>query len=181
MTDERCIKIDIGAEVKSYFDVSSASHGGTPDFAIVMGGPAVGKTTLRKQKFSKAYVLVVAADIFIRLSKGLSLDFPEDLEEPMEIFGKMIAGRAVAERRNIVTELIGADYDATVELKEDSRSRCDEAKPVFFGHYWMTGSPQMLSATAACVDYSAARDGPLVAYRWDGEPVLNNDNFRSVG
>ncbi len=68
------------------------------------------------------YVLVDAADIFIRLSKGLSLDFPEDLEEPMEIVGTMIAGRAVAERRNIVTELIGADYDATVKLIEAMRS-----------------------------------------------------------
>lgn len=68
-----------------------------------------------------------------------------------------------------------------VALEMDSRSRYDEVKPVFFGHYWMTGTPQMQTATAACVDYSAAKDGPLVAYRWDGEPVLNNDNFRSVG
>ena len=122
MTNERYFRIDVDAEVESYFDASSDSHGATPDFVIVMGGPAVGKTTLRKQKFSKGYVLVDAADIFIRLSKGLSLDFPDDLEEPMEVVGIMIAGRALAERRNIVTELIGADYDATVELIEAMRS-----------------------------------------------------------
>lgn len=122
MTNERYIRIDVDAEVESYFDASSESHGATPDFVIVMGGPAVGKTTLRKQKFSKGYVLVDAADIFTRLCKGLSLDFPEDLEEPMEVVGTMIAGRAVAERRNIVTELIGADYDATAELIEAMRS-----------------------------------------------------------
>ena len=69
MTDERYIKIDVDAEVESYFDASSESHGGTPDFVIVMGGPAVGKTTLRKQMFSKGYVLVDAADIFIRLAR----------------------------------------------------------------------------------------------------------------
>jgi hypothetical protein len=51
------------------------------------------------------------------------------------------------------------------------------AKPVFFGHYWMTGRPTVLSPTAACVDYSAGKGGPLVAYRWDGEPVLNASNF----
>ena len=122
MTDDRYIKIDVDAEVESYFDESSESHDGTPDFAIVMGGPAVGKTTLRKQNFSKGYVLVDAADIFIRLSKGQSLDFPEDLEEPMEVVGTLIAGRAVAERRHIVTEIIGADYEATVELIEAMRS-----------------------------------------------------------
>jgi uncharacterized protein (DUF736 family) len=122
MKTHRYIKIDVDAEVENYFDESSENHGEAPDFAIVMGGPAVGKTTLRKQNFSKGYVLVDAADIFIRLSKGQSLDFPEDLEEPMEIVGTMIAGRAVADRRNIVTELIGADYDATVELIEAMRS-----------------------------------------------------------
>jgi hypothetical protein len=31
------------------------------------------------------------------------------------------------------------------------------------------------------VDYSAADDGPLVAYRWDGEANLTNDNFQQVG
>lgn len=68
-----------------------------------------------------------------------------------------------------------------IALEADSRTPYDEAMPVFFGHYWMTGAPQTQMATAACVDYSAAKDGPLVAYRWDGESVLNNDNFRSVG
>jgi hypothetical protein len=46
------------------------------------------------------------------------------------------------------------------------------AKPIFFGHYWMTGSPRPLSSTAICVDYSAGKGGPLVAYCWDaGEPL----------
>ena len=40
----------------------------------------------------------------------------------MEIVGAMIAHRAVAERRHIVTELIGADYEATVHLIEAMRS-----------------------------------------------------------
>jgi len=52
---------------------------------------------------------------------------------------------------------------------------------VFFGHYWMTGTPKLQTPTAACVDYSAAKDGPLVAYRWDGEPTLDTANFKSVG
>ena len=63
----------------------------------------------------------------------------------------------------------------------DPRTPCDHAKPVFFGHYWMTGVPALQSATTACVDYSAAREGPLVAYRWDGEPQLDAGKFLSVG
>ena len=66
-------------------------------------------------------------------------------------------------------------------LETDSRAYYDNAKPVFFGHYWMTGEPTVQTPTAACVDYSAARDGPLVAYRWDGETALNDSHFAKVG
>ncbi|WP_194755895.1 metallophosphoesterase [Aliidiomarina indica] len=53
-------------------------------------------------------------------------------------------------------------------------------KPVFFGHYWLTGTPQAQSKYCACVDYSAGRDGPLTAYRWQGESELNDDHFLAV-
>ncbi len=49
--------------------------------------------------------------------------------------------------------------------------------PVFFGHYWLTGQPAPQMTNVACLDYSVAGDGKLVAYRWDGEPVLNDDKF----
>lgn len=54
-------------------------------------------------------------------------------------------------------------------------------KPVFFGHYWLTGTPAALSPRAACLDYSAGLGGALVAYRWDGEESLSDDRFVSVG
>lgn len=69
----------------------------------------------------------------------------------------------------------------SIPVERDARSPYDNSKPVFFGHYWMTDKPKQQSPTAACVDYSAAKDGPLVAYRWDGELELNDDNFVSVG
>ncbi len=68
-----------------------------------------------------------------------------------------------------------------LHIKADPRSPYDNAKPVFFGHYWMTGKPKRQSPMAACVDYSAAIHGPLVAYCWDGEPVLDDENFVGVG
>jgi calcineurin-like phosphoesterase family protein len=46
--------------------------------------------------------------------------------------------------------------------------------PVIFGHYWFEGEPAVISPRFACLDYSVARDGPLVAYRWDGEPELSS-------
>ena len=52
--------------------------------------------------------------------------------------------------------------------------------PVVFGHYWFTGAPKIISPQFACVDYSAAREGPLLAYRWDGETELSSDKLAWV-
>jgi len=53
----------------------------------------------------------------------------------------------------------------------------DGAKPIFVGHYWLTGTPALLSDKVACVDYSVAKGGKLVAYRWDSEPFLENSKL----
>jgi hypothetical protein len=53
--------------------------------------------------------------------------------------------------------------------------------PVLFGHYWFTGIPKVISPRFACLDYSAAKDGPLVAYRWDGESELKSEKLAWVG
>ena len=58
--------------------------------------------------------------------------------------------------------------------------RYQDPVPVFFGHYWFTGTPTPAASYAVCVDYSAVREGyPLVAYRWDGEAVPTADRFVS--
>jgi len=49
--------------------------------------------------------------------------------------------------------------------------------PTFFGHYWMAGRPRILGDNVVCVDYSAGKNGPLVAYRWSGESALSDKNF----
>lgn len=55
----------------------------------------------------------------------------------------------------------------------------DGAKPLFLGHYWMSGEPTILTPSIACVDFSAGKGGPLVAYRWSGERALSDQNFIS--
>jgi hypothetical protein len=53
--------------------------------------------------------------------------------------------------------------------------------PVFFGHYWLTDdNPAPVAPNAACLDYSVARGGKLVAYRFDGEQTLSAKHFVSV-
>lgn len=56
----------------------------------------------------------------------------------------------------------------------------DDLKPLFLGHYWRSGKPSLLAPKIACVDYSAGKGGPLVAYCWRGEETLNLNAFRST-
>lgn len=63
--------------------------------------------------------------------------------------------------------------------KEITRASYPQSeKPVFFGHYWLTGEPVLQSENALCLDYSAGMDGPLIAYRFNdemtGELALTN-------
>lgn len=53
----------------------------------------------------------------------------------------------------------------------------EDKKPVFFGHYWLQGEPKIQTEYAACLDYSVAKNGKLVCYRWNGESQLKNENF----
>ncbi|MEQ1701155.1 MAG: metallophosphoesterase [Ilumatobacteraceae bacterium] len=55
-----------------------------------------------------------------------------------------------------------------------------DGPPVIYGHYWETGPLKVTSERSACVDYSAGKGGPLVAYRWSGERTLTNDHMVSV-
>lgn len=51
--------------------------------------------------------------------------------------------------------------------------------PVIVGHYWTPPTDPLVphNDLVACVDFSAAKDGPLVAYRWSGEATLTAANF----
>ncbi len=55
----------------------------------------------------------------------------------------------------------------------DARPRDADPRPVLFGHYWLTGLPDLLSPSRGCLDFSVARDGVLCAYSHDGEPALD--------
>jgi hypothetical protein len=47
-------------------------------------------------------------------------------------------------------------------------------KKVFFGHYWLKGEPMLYKDNICCLDYSVAKGGKLIAYRFDEETSLEN-------
>ena len=64
-------------------------------------------------------------------------------------------------------------------LQGKSRPYPEADKPVFFGHYWLPGNAatSVYGKNVCCVDYSVAKQGKLVAYRWDGELCLDHANM----
>lgn len=65
------------------------------------------------------------------------------------------------------------------ELRSPDYYRGDDKK-VFFGHYWLRGEPSLYKDNICCLDYSVAKGGKLVAYRLNGEKVLDGSNLTYV-
>ena len=78
----------------------------------------------------------------------------------------------------IASEPIESDEPLPEDVARAAVPYSTEAKPVFVGHYWLSGSrPQLLRQNVACVDWSVAKGGFLCAYRWDGERELDAGKF----
>ena len=85
-------------------------------------------------------------------------------------------------RTYALTDRIDCDLALEQSVTDESDPYPQDAKPVFVGHYWLSGSqPELLADNVACVDYSVAKGGFLCAYRWHGEQTLTNSNFVWAG
>ena len=78
------------------------------------------------------------------------------------------------------------DGSAYPELPERECTERDQGfayggeTPVVYGHYWRSWAPEEYKAwttMTACVDFSAGKDGPLVAYQWSGEATIDPVHF----
>lgn len=68
--------------------------------------------------------------------------------------------------REIAISVPSLDHlpDAPLPRSVAAQTYPADAPPVFFGHYWLSGTPLLQAHNALCLDYSAGRDGPLVSY-----------------
>ena len=69
--------------------------------------------------------------------------------------------------------------DELIDLSQLSNSiyYSKDKRPVFFGHYGLNGHPELIKGNVCCLDYGVAKNGYLVAYRFDGEKELSNEKF----
>ncbi len=123
-----------------------------------------------------------------RLTRGTALELPN---------GETILGKDGLARRMFRTKFWSTDPETYADVvfqpdplpsnlatrklsaieKQQLLSYGDDQPPVFVGHYWMSGVPEPITPNIACLDYSAVKYGRLVAYRFDGEQVLQAEKF----
>jgi hypothetical protein len=72
---------------------------------------------------------------------------------------------------NLVNQELTADQKAYIPFYGLDQ------RPLFIGHYWQSGEPAPLVDNIACLDYSAVKNGRLMAYRMNNEKTLSADNF----
>ena len=115
------------------------------------------------------------------LTKGLEVDLPD---------GSSYYDHTGIERKDIRVrwwDETATGYRSGAIIPESERERIPDLPlpesarfvslgdvPTFVGHYWLTGTPKIQNPTTAILDFGAGLGGPLVAYRWGGEAVLNN-------
>lgn len=70
--------------------------------------------------------------------------------------------------------------DSNEKVVNGNPGYSENAKPVFFGHYWLRGEPVVQTDNVCCLDYSVAKKGALVLYRWNrGDKRLSKERMLS--
>ena len=123
-----------------------------------------------------------AFDALERVLKGVETPLPNGLvmvdKEGTERTRVRVRWWLDALNTRSIHEVARAPLSALAQIPKDALAEnIDFAlkthKPVFVGHYWLTGTPEPLSAQIVCTDYSAAVDsGYLTCYQLDSEQPL---------
>jgi predicted MPP superfamily phosphohydrolase len=114
----------------------------------------------------------------MKMPAGLSF-FDKDGTERTEIRTKWWENPETSTYRQMSVLPLDQLPDAMVDISllPNTGYYSENQKPVFFGHYWLNGSPSLQKANACCLDYSVAKAGLLVAYRFDNEQILKQEKF----
>jgi hypothetical protein len=115
--------------------------------------------------------------IIERLLKGVEVELPHDVEPFVDKDGTKrreirVRWWSHTDGTSYQEMAIGYDEEIIKNLPDDISPDSTEIpiynneKPVFFGHYWMVGTPRLQSDMVCCVDFSAGKGGNLVTYRF---------------
>ncbi len=69
------------------------------------------------------------------------------------------------------------DYTIPAEILPETEPYSPDAPPVFFGHYCRGNGPFVIRKNLCCVDACVTGKKRLMAYRWDGETILDPEKL----
>lgn len=122
------------------------------------------------------------------LTCGVEWELPEgsfiqDKEGHKHADARLAVWRHEAERlREIAIVPHGSEHLVPdLPIPGDLRLGPVTGSPILFGHHWFSGPLRLETPKVACLDWSAAKGGPLVAYRWDGEQELQHERLIAAG
>jgi hypothetical protein len=111
----------------------------------------------------------------IKIPDGLSF-IDKDGHERNEIRIKWWENPRIATYKSLSVLNIDNLPEVPVQVSNKNYYKQNE-KPVFFGHYWMKGKPDIIRANVCCLDYSVAKGGYLAAYRMDDDKELGRNKI----
>ncbi len=124
-----------------------------------------------------------------RITRGLNLNLPDGIfvNGNDGVSRKRIRAKFWGPEANCYGDVVLQDGElaeplANLPLSPVQKSLLinypETSPPLFVGHYWQRGKPKLFSKNIACVDYSAASDGALTAYRWNqGDTLLSAEQY----
>lgn len=86
--------------------LEESDYGNPPQLVIFTGGVASGKTSLRRQNFSKGFVHVDYGDVYTALKKKMNVDETNLLKAAFQATNNIL-NECLISQFNIVTEVIG--------------------------------------------------------------------------
>lgn len=107
--------IKVGEASRPFWE--RGATGTPPKLVIFMGGVGSGKTTVRRQQFAEGYVHFDFGEIFNVLKNTFGADEPR-LESYVSLACDVILKECIIEKKNIVIEIIGDNYDAIAPVIE---------------------------------------------------------------
>ncbi|CAM5353828.1 metallophosphoesterase [Rhodanobacter lindaniclasticus] len=137
--------------------------------------PALIEAASRRGSVEYAAIEAILKGPEVQLPAGIEFRLGDDLRR--EARTRWWDAGAITLRESAIVDRASEPNLPETMVPADLRFGYRGDRPVFIGHYWMRGAPRLLAADVACVDYSAGRGEPLVAYRWSGERHLDEANF----
>ena len=110
--------IQVGETVKPFWENGLSES--PPKLIIFMGGVGSGKTTIRRQKYSKGYVNFDFGEIYTALKKAVGEDNPK-LPDYLAFASDLVLKESLSEKKNIVIEIIGDSKETITPVIDGMR------------------------------------------------------------